>query len=38
MQGDKGYMQAPSHSPWRTIIVSDDAENSKMTLNNEPKN
>ena len=38
--GDKGYMQAPSHSPWRTIIVSDDARdilNSKITLNlNEP--
>lgn len=39
-KGDKGYIQAPSHSPWRTIIVSDDARNilaSKMTLNlNEP--
>lgn len=38
--GDKGYMQAPSTSPWRTIIVSDDAREiltSKMTLNlNEP--
>ena len=34
--GDKGYMQAPAHSPWRTIIVSDDAREilaSKMTLN-----
>ncbi|MBP4139553.1 glycoside hydrolase family 97 protein [Flavobacterium geliluteum] len=39
-KGDKGYMQAPSHSPWRTIMVSDDARDilaSKMTLNlNEP--
>ena len=39
-KGDKGYMQAPNFSPWRTIIVSDDAReilNSKMTLNlNEP--
>ncbi len=39
-QGNKGYMQAPSHSPWRTIIVSDDARNilaSDMTLNlNDP--
>jgi hypothetical protein len=38
--GDKGYMQAPAHSPWRTIIASDDAREilaSKMTLNlNEP--
>lgn len=38
--GDKGYMQAPNHSPWRTIIVSDDARDilaSKMTLNlNDP--
>jgi len=38
--GDKGYMQAPCHSPWRTIMVSDDARNilaSRMTLNlNEP--
>lgn len=24
-KGDKGYMQAPSTSPWRTITVSDDA-------------
>ncbi len=23
--GDKGYMQTPSTSPWRTVIVSDDA-------------
>ncbi len=39
-KGDKGYMQTPSQSPWRTIIVSDDARailDSKMTLNlNEP--
>ncbi|MFE3868322.1 glycoside hydrolase family 97 protein [Flavobacterium sp. LS2P90] len=39
-KGDKGYMQAPSHSPWRTIIISDDAREilaSKMTLNlNDP--
>ncbi|OYX27176.1 MAG: alpha-glucosidase [Flavobacteriales bacterium 32-35-8] len=38
--GDKGYIQAPSHSPWRTIMVSDDAKDilaSKMTLNlNDP--
>ena len=38
--GDKGYMQAPCTSPWRTIIVSDDARDilaSKITLNlNEP--
>ncbi len=39
-QGDKGYMQAPCHSPWRTVIVSDDARDilaSRITLNlNEP--
>jgi hypothetical protein len=38
--GDKGYMQAPCQSPWRTIMVSDDARTilaSKMTYNlNEP--
>jgi hypothetical protein len=38
--GDKGYLQTPSHSPWRTIIVSDDARKilaSRMTYNlNEP--
>lgn len=38
--GDKGRMQAPCTSPWRTIIVSDDARDilaSKMTYNlNEP--
>ena len=26
-QGDKGYMQTPCSSPWRTVIVSDDARN-----------
>ncbi|NMH86778.1 glycoside hydrolase family 97 protein [Flavivirga algicola] len=40
VNGDKGYMQAPCNSPWRTIMVSDDARDilaSKMTLNlNEP--
>jgi hypothetical protein len=39
-KGDKGYIQAPAYSPWRTIIVSDDAREilaSKMTLNlNDP--
>lgn len=39
-KGDKGYIQAPSVSPWRTVIVSDDARDilaSRMTLNlNEP--
>lgn len=39
-QGDKGYMQPPCTSPWRTVIVSDDARNilaSRITLNlNEP--
>jgi len=38
--GDKGNMQAPCNTPWRTIMVSDDARDilaSKMTLNlNEP--
>jgi hypothetical protein len=38
--GAKGYMQAPCTSPWRTVIVSDDARDilaSKMTYNlNEP--
>jgi glucan 1,4-alpha-glucosidase len=38
--GDKGYMQTPSTSPWRTVIVSDDAREvlaSKMIYNlNEP--
>lgn len=39
-KGDKGYMQTPCTSPWRTVIVSDDARDilsSKITLNlNEP--
>ena len=39
-KGNKGHIQAPAHSPWRTIIVSDDAREilaSKMTLNlNDP--
>lgn len=38
--GDKGYMQAPCHSPWRTVMVSDDAREilaSKLILNlNDP--
>ncbi|MGL5112246.1 MAG: glycoside hydrolase family 97 N-terminal domain-containing protein, partial [Flavobacterium sp.] len=38
--GDKGLMQAPHNSPWRTIMVSDDARTilaSKMILNlNDP--
>ncbi|MBO1735088.1 MAG: alpha-glucosidase [Coprobacter sp.] len=39
-KGDKGYMQAPANTPWRTVIVSDDARKilaSHLTLNlNEP--
>jgi hypothetical protein len=38
--GDKAYLQAPANTPWRTIMVSDDARTilaSKMVLNlNEP--
>lgn len=38
--GYKGYMQSPCVTPWRTVIVSDDARDvlaSKITLNlNEP--
>lgn len=38
--GTKGHMQAPCTSPWRTVIVSDDARDilaSNITLNlNEP--
>ena len=38
--GNKGYLQAPCHSPWRTIIVSDNARDilaSHLILNlNEP--
>lgn len=39
-KGDKGYMQTPCTSPWRTVIASDDARDilaSRITLNlNEP--
>lgn len=39
-QGNKGHLQAPCNTPWRTIIVSDDARkilSSNITLNlNEP--
>ncbi|MDR1763170.1 MAG: glycoside hydrolase family 97 protein [Dysgonamonadaceae bacterium] len=39
-KGNKGYLQAPCTSPWRTVIVSDDARDilaSNITLNlNEP--
>lgn len=39
-QGDKGYVQVPFNTPWRTIMVADDARKilaSRMTLNlNEP--
>jgi len=39
-QGNKGHMQAPSNTPWRTVIVNDDARKvlaSHITLNlNEP--
>ena len=38
--GDKGYLQTPCQSPWRTVIVSDDARDilaSKTILNlNDP--
>ena len=38
--GDKAYLQTPAFSPWRTIMISDDARDivaSKMILNlNEP--
>lgn len=38
--GNKAYMIAPGHTPWRTIMVSDDARDildSRMTYNlNEP--
>jgi glucan 1,4-alpha-glucosidase len=40
VNGDKGYLQAPTQSPWRTILVSDDARKilaSRITYNlNEP--
>ncbi|MDR1706611.1 MAG: glycoside hydrolase family 97 protein [Prevotella sp.] len=39
-QGNKGHMQAPCNTPWRTVIVSDDARDvlaSHITLNlNDP--
>lgn len=39
-QGNKGYIQTPATSPWRTVMVSDDARDmlaSRITLNlNEP--
>ena len=39
-QGNGPYMTAPSHTPWRTVIVSDDARDilaSRITYNlNEP--
>jgi alpha-glucosidase len=39
-KGDKGYLMAPCHSPWRTIMVSNDARKilaSRLILNlNEP--
>lgn len=39
-QGHKGHIQSPAHSPWRTIMVSDDARDilaSNLILNlNEP--
>lgn len=39
-QGKKGYMQTPCHTPWRTIMVVDDARKvlaSRLILNlNEP--
>lgn len=38
--GNKAYMQAPTHTPWRTVMVSDDARDmlsSNLILNlNEP--
>lgn len=40
VNGDKGYLQTPFNTPWRTVIVSDDARkilSSRMTYNlNEP--
>ncbi|WP_211230236.1 glycoside hydrolase family 97 protein [Algoriphagus marincola] len=39
-QGDKGYLYTPAHTPWRTIIVGDQAADilaSRITYNlNEP--
>jgi len=38
--GNKAYMHAPCHTPWRTLVISDDARDvlaSKLILNlNEP--
>ncbi|MDT0641244.1 glycoside hydrolase family 97 protein [Zunongwangia sp. F363] len=40
--GNKGYIQTGAHSPWRTIVVSDDARDilsSRLILNlNDPTN
>ncbi|MGY5851888.1 glycoside hydrolase family 97 protein [Salegentibacter sp. F14] len=40
VNGDKGYLVSPTQSPWRTVIVSDDARDilrSRITYNlNEP--
>lgn len=40
VQGNKGYMQSPCHTPWRTALISDDARQvlaSKLILNlNDP--
>ncbi|MBT8296599.1 MAG: glycoside hydrolase family 97 protein, partial [Gramella sp.] len=40
VNGDKGYLVAPTETPWRTIMVSDDARDilaSRMTYNlNDP--
>ena len=39
-QGKKGYMQSPCHTPWRTVMVTDDARKvlaSRLILNlNDP--
>ncbi len=38
--GNKGYLQTPAHTPWRTAVITDDAREllaSRLTLNlNEP--
>jgi len=40
VQGNKGYMQTPCHTPWRTIMIVDDARKvlaSRLILNlNDP--
>lgn len=40
VKGDKGYMQSPCHTPWRTVMASDDARDilaSKLIYNlNDP--